>query len=70
MLTVGALRKSLEGVDDNTLVLTSSNDHSYRRVGSAEFVDVEVSEDNGFFEYFEDDQMMDGSKKEKKFVIV
>lgn len=44
-LTVGELRKRIDGLDDDMPVVMPSQDHSYRELFSTEVIDVVVSQD-------------------------
>lgn len=67
-MNVKKLKKLLEKLPDDTIVVTSSSDHSYRHVG-ADYTDAEQQNNGDFSEYHGDKHMFPGSKKIKVLVI-
>jgi hypothetical protein len=69
-LTVGQLKKLLADVPDNLVVLTPSSDHSYTTVrkNGVAVTTVEVTPD-GYFEYFDDENMFVNGSATEALVI-
>lgn len=67
--TVADLVAQLLKCDQNAIPVLSGSDHSYNRVGHAIEVDAEITEDGQLFEYYDDDNMFDGSTKTTAVLI-
>jgi len=69
MLTVKKLKAILAKLPDNLPILQSGDDHGYRPVQQAYETDVEITDDGMYFEYHDDENMFDGSKKIRGVVV-
>ncbi len=70
--TVGELRKVLEGLPDDTIVLEPYSDHAYRLVGGS-VMNVAKTKERGdwvFYEWFGDPKHFDGPPVEVVKAVV
>lgn len=71
-MTVGDLRKAMKDLPDNMPVLTPGHDHSFFPAAEAKAACVEFAPNsNGgdWFEYWDDNNMSEGSEKKQAFIV-
>lgn len=61
-MNVGLLKKLIENLPDDTIIVVPSKDHSYRQVDRIETTEAERGKGGYLGEWYEDQEILESSK--------